>query len=95
MRISARVPLFVVLLILAQAAPRLGTHAQGYTESTPATKARFMSPLHLLAAALFCMLSLTGQAATRFTHISPESERDPRTTYDRELLRLALDKTRD
>ena len=54
-----------------------------------------MSPLHLLAAALFCMLSLTEQAATRFTYISPESERDPRTTYDRELLRLALDKTRD
>ncbi|MUG29973.1 hypothetical protein [Aeromonas salmonicida] len=34
-------------------------------------------------------------AATRFTYISPESERDPRMTYDRELLRLALDKTRD
>ncbi|VXA87731.1 ABC-type amino acid transport substrate-binding protein [Aeromonas veronii] len=68
---------------------------RGYTESTPSAKARFMSPLHLLAAALLCMLSLTGQAATRFTHISPESERDPRTTYDRELLRLALDKTRD
>ena len=52
-----------------------------------------MSPLHLLATALLCVLSLTGQAATRFTFISPESERDPRTTYDRELLRLALDGT--
>lgn len=29
-----------------------------------------------------------------FTHASPESERDPRVTYDRELLRLALEKTR-
>ena len=68
---------------------------RGYTESTPSAKARFMSSLHLLAAALLCLLSLTGQAATRFTYISPESERDPRTTYDRELLRLALEKTRD
>ncbi|MGH1410491.1 MAG: hypothetical protein ACRAUW_13385 [Aeromonas sp.] len=54
-----------------------------------------MSSLHLLFAALLCILSLTVQAVTRFTYISPESERDPRTTYDRELLRLALDKTRD
>lgn len=43
---------------------------------------------------LLCMLPIAGQAASRFTYISPESERDPRTTYDRELLRLALDKTR-
>ncbi|MFB2863790.1 hypothetical protein [Aeromonas sp. MdU4] len=54
-----------------------------------------MSPMRLVAALLLCMVSLTGQAATRFTYISPESERDPRTTYDRELLRLALEKTRD
>ena len=68
---------------------------RGYTEGPPSTKARFMFPHYLLAAALLCMLSLTGQAATQFTFISPESERDPRTTYDRELLRLALEKTRD
>ncbi|MGL4250122.1 MAG: hypothetical protein ACRCR1_05635 [Aeromonas sp.] len=44
---------------------------------------------------LCCFLSLAVQAVTRFTYISPESEQDPRTTYDRELLRLALEKTRD
>ncbi len=31
---------------------------------------------------------------TLFTYMSPESEHDPRSTYDRELLRLALEKTR-
>ena len=49
----------------------------------------------LMFASLLCLLSLLTQAATRFTYIGPESEQDPRTTYDRELLRLALDKTRD
>lgn len=49
----------------------------------------------LLVMTLLCLLSMGAQAATRFTYISPESERDPRMTYDRELLRLALDKTRD
>lgn len=46
---------------------------------------------------LFCLLLFPAVllAATRYTYVSPESERDPRTTYDRELLRLALDKTRD
>ena len=31
---------------------------------------------------------------TLFTYMSPESEHDPRSTYDRDLLRLALEKTR-
>lgn len=31
---------------------------------------------------------------TLFTYMSPESEHDPRSTYDREVLRLALEKTR-
>lgn len=45
---------------------------------------------------LVLLLTLSAQAATPtlFTHMSPESERDPRVTYDRELLRLALEKTR-
>ena len=45
---------------------------------------------------LLLLLTLSAQAATPtlFTHMSPESERDPRVTYDRELLRLALEKTR-
>ena len=45
---------------------------------------------------LLLLLTLSAQAATPtlFTHISPESERDPRVTYDRELLRLSLEKTR-
>ncbi|WP_165791464.1 hypothetical protein [Aeromonas jandaei] len=51
--------------------------------------------LALLVASLLVLLPLAVEAVTRFTYISPESERDPRTTYDRELLRLALDKTRD
>ncbi len=29
---------------------------------------------------------------TLFTYMSPESEHDPRSTYDRELLRLALER---
>lgn len=49
----------------------------------------------LLFLTLCLFLPSTLMAATRFTYISPESERDPRMTYDRELLRLALDKTRD
>ncbi|GEM_PF-1980343 len=49
----------------------------------------------LLFLLLSLFLSSTSMAATRFTYISPESEHDPRMTYDRELLRLALDKTRD
>ncbi|OZG41083.1 hypothetical protein CAK78_15135, partial [Aeromonas sp. A35_P] len=49
----------------------------------------------LLFLLLSLFLSSTSLAATRFTYISPESEKDPRMTYDRELLRLALDKTRD
>lgn len=49
----------------------------------------------LLFLILCLALCTTSMAATRFTYISPESERDPRTTYDRELLRLALDKTRN
>ena len=45
---------------------------------------------------LVLLLTLSAQAATPtlFTHMNPESERDPRVTYDRELLRLALEKTR-
>ncbi|HEH9439195.1 TPA: hypothetical protein SIA39_001155 [Aeromonas sobria] len=45
---------------------------------------------------LFCLLLFPAVllAETRYTYVSPESERDPRTTYDRELLRLVLDKTR-
>ncbi|MDM5063757.1 hypothetical protein OB934_13235 [Aeromonas salmonicida] len=45
---------------------------------------------------LVFLLTPSAQAATPtlFTHMSPESERDPRVTYDRELLRLALEKTR-
>lgn len=45
---------------------------------------------------LVLLLTLSAQAATPtlFTHMSPKSERDPRVTYDRELLRLALEKTR-
>lgn len=54
-----------------------------------------MYRLLFLLLSLFLFLSSTSMAATRFTYISPESEHDPRMTYDRELLRLALDKTRD
>ena len=40
----------------------------------------------LLFLLLSLLLSSTSLAATRFTYISPESEKDPRMTYDRELL---------
>lgn len=58
-------------------------------------KVRFMVLPRLMIASLLCLLPVMTQAATLFTYIGPESEQDPRTTYDRELLRLALDKTRD
>ena len=47
---------------------------------------------------LLCSLSLLAaplRASDVFTHISPESERDQRTLYFRDLLQLALEKTRD
>ncbi|OCA64733.1 hypothetical protein A9R10_00875 [Aeromonas piscicola] len=44
--------------------------------------------------ALFLALPVLAAAPTVFTYMSPESEHDPRVTYDRELLRLALEKTR-
>ncbi|MBL0627236.1 hypothetical protein [Aeromonas jandaei] len=47
---------------------------------------------------LLCSLSLLAaplRASDVFTHISPESDRDQRTIYFRELLQLALEKTRD
>ncbi|WP_421164843.1 hypothetical protein [Aeromonas dhakensis] len=45
-----------------------------------------------LLALLTAMPVLAGP--TLFTYMSPESEHDPRSTYDREVLRLALEKTR-
>lgn len=54
---------------------------------------------HRLASCLLlCSLSLLAaplRASDVFTHISPESDRDQRTIYFRELLQLALEKTRD
>ncbi|WDO02412.1 hypothetical protein C3Y05_001895 [Aeromonas allosaccharophila] len=54
---------------------------------------------HRLASCLLlCSLSLLAaplRASDVFTHISPESERDQRTLYFRDLLQLALEKTRD
>ncbi|TNH81665.1 hypothetical protein [Aeromonas sobria] len=46
---------------------------------------------------LLCSLLLASPLRARdvFTHISPESDRDLRTIYFRELLQLALEKTRD
>lgn len=46
---------------------------------------------------LLCSLLLASplRAGDVFTHISPESDRDQRTIYFRELLQLALEKTRD
>lgn len=44
--------------------------------------------------ALFLSLPVLAAAPTVFTYMSPESEHDSRVTYDRELLRLALEKTR-
>lgn len=46
---------------------------------------------------LLCRLSFLAaplRASDVFTHISPESERDQRTLYFRDLLQLALEKTR-
>lgn len=44
--------------------------------------------------ALFLSLPVLAAAPTVFTYMSPGSEHDSRVTYDRELLRLALEKTR-
>ncbi|MBL0521926.1 hypothetical protein JD523_13575 [Aeromonas enteropelogenes] len=52
-------------------------------------KVQFMVLPRLMIASLLCLLPVMAQAATLFTYIGPESEQDPRTTYDRELLRLA------
>ncbi|MFL9590690.1 hypothetical protein ACKC5O_01765 [Aeromonas schubertii] len=48
-------------------------------------------PLLLLILLLFARAALAG---TTFTYISPESDKDPRQTYDRDLLQLALEKSR-
>lgn len=54
---------------------------------------------HRLASCLLlCSLSLLAsplRASDVITHISPESDRDLRTLYFRDLLQLALEKTRD
>lgn len=54
---------------------------------------------HRLASCLLlcclALLALPLRASDVFTHISPESERDLRTLYFRDLLLLALEKTRD